>query len=251
MGTAGMKWKAARVVTAFVCTLAIAGAIYGWLQRDRHTYLSGETADFVAIFRPPPAQDSADTRRELDALLRMQETRTAAQVAAARADRKTEIQRFYGALGFPEGANPDLPLLRALADDVEDDTRPYVRAAKEKFRRLRPYEIEPRMKPCIDHVRGDLSYPSGHANYGYVMADLLREMVPEREHELIVRADEFAHQRMVCGVHFASDIEAGREGASRLVTMFNASAKYREDANAAMAELRAALKLPPRVLSPW
>jgi len=246
-----MRAKAARVTSAIVVTLAIAAAVHWWLQHDRHTYLTGVTADFVAIFAAPPKADSPATRRELDELLEMQRTRTAAEVSAARADRKTEIQRFYAALGFPAGANPDLPLLRALAANVEDDTRPYVRAAKEKFRRLRPYEIEPRIEPCIDNVRGDLSYPSGHANYGYVMADLLREMVPERERQLIARADEFARQRMVCGVHFASDIDAGRQGASWLVTMLNGSAEYREDANAAMAELRAALELPPRVLPPW
>jgi acid phosphatase (class A) len=167
-------------------------------------------------------------------------------VAAARADRKTEIQRFYGALGFPEGAAPDLLLLRALAEKVEDDTRPYVRAPKEKFRRLRPYEIEPRLAPCIDNVRGDLSYPSGHANFGYVMAYLLREMVPEREAQLMARADEFARQRMVCGVHFKSDIEAGRQGAQWLIAALDANPDFRNDSNAAMAELRAALRLPPQ-----
>jgi acid phosphatase (class A) len=245
-----MKWKAARVATSIAATLAIAAAVYWWLQHDRHTYLTGVTADFVAIFPAPPASDSPATRQELNELLEMQRTRTPAEVAAARADRKTEIQRFYIALGFPVDANPDLPLLRALAERVEDDSRPYVRAAKDKFRRLRPFEIEPRMEPCIDHVRGDLSYPSGHANFGYLMADLLREMVPERDRQLIARADEFARQRMVCGVHFASDIEAGREGASWLMTMLDASVEYRKDANAAMAELRAALKLPTRVLPP-
>jgi acid phosphatase (class A) len=239
-----MRSRPTRVAAAIIVTLAIAGGIYGWLQHDRHTYLTGVSSDFVAIFAAPPAADSPATRRELDELLELQRTRTPTEVAAARADRKTEIQRFYVALGFPAGTNPDLPLLRALAQNVEDDTRPYVRAAKENFRRLRPYEIEPRMEPCIDNVRGDLSYPSGHANYGYVMAYLLREMVPEREQQLIARADEFARQRMVCGVHFAGDIEAGREGASRLMTMLNDSAEYREDANAAMAELRAALRLP-------
>jgi acid phosphatase (class A) len=245
-----MRSKIARVTAAIVAAVAIAGAVHWWLQHDRHTYLPGATADFVAIFEAPPSPDSLATRRELDELLALQNTRTPAEVAAARADRKTEIQRFYVALGFSAGANPDLPLLHELAERVEDDTRPYVRAAKEKFRRLRPYEIEPRMEPCIDHVRGDLSYPSGHANYGYVMADLLREMVPERDRQLIARADEFARQRMVCGVHFASDIEAGRLGASWLMPKINGSAEYRKDANAAMAELRAALKLPPRVLPP-
>jgi acid phosphatase (class A) len=245
-----MKPRIARVTASIVFTLVIAGAIQWWLHHDRHTYLTGETADFVAIFSAPPQRDSPATRAELDELLELQKTRTPVEVAAARADRKTEIQRFYGALGFPEGANPDLPLLRALAENAENDTRPYVRAAKEKFRRLRPYEIEPRMEPCIDHVRGDLSYPSGHANFGYVMAYLLRDMVPERETQLIARADEFARQRMVCGVHFRSDIEAGRVGARWLAFQINADPGYRNDANAAMAELRAALHLAPRAPRP-
>jgi acid phosphatase (class A) len=246
-----MRSRAARVAATFVITLAIAGGIHWWLQRDVHTYLTGVTADFVGIFAAPPASDSPATRAELDELLELQRIRTAAEVAAARADRKTEILRFYGALGFRVEANPDLPLLRALAARVEDDFRPYVRAAKEKFRRLRPYEIESRLEPCIANVRGDMSYPSGHAVFGYVMADLLAEMVPERERQLIARANEFARQRMVCGVHFATDIEAGREGASWLVAQFNGSAEYRENANAAMAELRAALRLPSRALPPW
>jgi acid phosphatase (class A) len=162
-----------------------------------------------------------------------------ARIARPRCDVSTQLS------AFPEAANPDLPLLRALAETVEDDTRPYVRAAKEKFRRLRPYEIEPRLEPCIDNVRGDLSYPSGHASYGYVTAYLLRELVPERSDQLMARADDFARQRMVCGVHFRSDIEAGRHGAQWLIFALDASPEYRADADAARAQVRAALHLPP------
>ena len=120
-----------------------------------------------------------------------------------------------------------------------------MRAAKDEFRRLRPYEIEPRLEPCIEDVAGDLSYPSGHASFGYAMAYLLSEMVPERRDALLRRADEFARQRMVCGVHFRSDIEAGRAGARWLEHAFNGSAEYRHDLDAATRELRAALRLPP------
>jgi acid phosphatase (class A) len=244
MGAAHVKSRNARLAYALAFALSVAGVAHWWLQREQHTYLTGVTADFVALFAAPPAPDSTATRGELDELLELQRTRTAAEVAAARADRKTDVQRFYGALGFPEGANPQVPLLLALAARVEDDFRPYVRAAKDRFRRLRPYEIEPRLEPCIDDVRGDLSYPSGHATYGYVMAYLLRDMVPEREARLLARADEFARQRMVCGVHFRSDLEAGRIGARWLAFVFTTDPGYRNDANAATAELRAALRLP-------
>jgi acid phosphatase (class A) len=239
-----VKSKVFRATAALVIVLAIATAATWWFQRDAHTYLSGATAEFVAIFPEPPEPDSAVTRRELDELLDLQSARTAADVADARADRKTEIERFYVALGFPEGAKPELPLLLRLAARVKDDFRPYVRDAKEHFRRLRPYEVEPQLESCIDNVRGDLSYPSGHATFGYVMAYLLREMVPERNSQLIARADEFARHRMVCGVHFSTDVEAGRLGAQWLTAAFTANPEFRKDADAAMAELRAALHLP-------
>jgi len=239
-----MKFTAPRWAAAIATVIAIAGSTHWWLQRERHTYLPGVTTDFVAIFPPPPPADSAATRAELDDLLTLQSKRTDAEVNAARRDRKTEVERFYGALGFAPGADPDLPLLLGLAERVEDEIRPYVRAAKDRFRRLRPYEIEERMKPCIANVRGDLSYPSGHASFGYVMAYLLEELVPEREAELMARADEFARQRMVCGVHFKSDLEAGRRGAQWLVQALLASEAYRADAQSARTELRTALKLP-------
>lgn len=206
-------------------------------------YLHAPPAAFMALFPAPPAANSAQTRRELDELLAMQKARTPAQVAAARDDRKTEVWQFAGALGLQPGRMRELNLLGALADQVEDDMQPYVSAAKHRFSRLRPYKVELRIAPCISDVRGDLSYPSGHATYGEVMAYLLSHMVPERREQLMARAQEFARQRMVCGVHFPSDIEAGRLGARWLVDQFLRSAEYRAAAEPAARELRAALEL--------
>jgi acid phosphatase (class A) len=234
-----------RTAAVLAALLACAGGATWWSQRPTHHYLSGETAGFVAMFPPPPPAASAQTRGELDQLLTFERTRSEADVAAARVDRKTDISRFFGALGFAAGASPDLPQLRRLAERVEDDIRPYVRDAKNRFRRLRPYEIEPRLHPCIGDVRGDLSYPSGHATYGYVFAYLLRDMVPERRAGIMRRGDEFARQRMVCGVHFQSDLDAARAGAYMLWALIDGDADYHADANAATADLRAALGLPP------
>ena len=221
------------------------GAAAWWSQHDSPHYLNGDTTAFVRLFAAPPARDSTQTRSELDELLELQRVRTPAEVEAARADRKTQIERFFPALGMDANAAADLRATRVLAQRVEDDVRLYVRAAKDRFRRLRPYEIEPRLKPCIDNVAGDLSYPSGHASYGYAMAYLLSEMVPERREALLRRADEFARQRMVCGVHFRSDIEAGLTGVRWLARAFNENTRYRREVQAAAAELRAALRLPP------
>lgn len=240
-----MKRSFRRIVFG-AAALAIVGATWWWQERDVRHFLTGDTAPFAASFSPPPAPDSTTTRSELAELLRLQAIRTPADVAAARADRKTRIERFYGALGFDPERPPDLDRLEALAERVEDDVRIHVRAAKKRFRRLRPYEIEPRLEPCISDVAGDLSYPSGHAAFGWSMAYLLIRMVPEREEALRARAEDFARQRSVCGVHFPSDLAAGERAARTLLARMDENADFRAQAADAAAELRAALNLPPR-----
>jgi len=228
-------------VGLIVALLAVTAGIQ-WQARPTPNYLDGDTAPFVASFDPPPRPGSPDTRSELDTLLELQRMRSEAQVAAARADRKTEVSRFYPALGLDADSPPALPRVNRLAERVEDDVRLYVRAAKRHFRRLRPAEIEPRITPCIGGVKEDLSYPSGHASFGYAMAYMLADLVPEWRTPLESRADEFALQRMVCGVHFRSDIEAGKRGAHWLIGRMRESPSYRADAQDAAEELRAALR---------
>ena len=234
-----------RLIPALAGALLIGAFAGWWQQRDARHFLDDSPSAFAAQFAPPTAADSAATRAELDELLALQATRTPAQVAAARADRKTSVARFYGALGFGPTAQPSLPRVERLAERVEDDVRVYVRAAKDRFRRLRPYELETRLAPCIDNVRGDLSYPSGHAAYGYSMAYLLSLLVPERSRELETRAEEFARQRMVCGVHFRSDLDAGQRAARLLIESIQRNPQFRAEAADAAAELRAALALGP------
>jgi acid phosphatase (class A) len=245
VGDAGLK-ASRRKLLASLGTALLVAAVISWLQErsDGPHYLSSPPERFAAQFTSPATPGSTDTRRELDELLALQAARTSDEIAAARADRKTRVEKFYGALGF--GADPPaLPKLERLAERVEDDVRIYVRAAKERSRRLRPYEIEPRLQPCIDDVRGDLSFPSGHAAYGWSMAYLLSAMVPERGAELQARAEEYARQRMVCGVHFRSDLEAGRLAARQLLAEMQQDPEFRTEEAAAAAEVRAALGLGP------
>ncbi|MBC8026623.1 MAG: phosphatase PAP2 family protein [Steroidobacteraceae bacterium] len=239
-----MMSRTQRLIAGFAVGAVIAALAIGWPRQPTFQYLDGQTAEFVAQLATPPAPESPQTRRELDELLELQRKRTPADVEAARADRKTEATRFYAAMGLQESA--DLPRVERLIGRAEDDVRLYIRAAKQTFRRLRPVEIEPRIRPCVGGVREDLSYPSGHSAYGYATAYLLIELAPERRDALLARADEFARQRMVCGVHFRSDIDTGRHGAQWLVARMPASQRYADDVAAAAMELRDALAARPK-----
>lgn len=235
--------KPARAWMLGAAFLAIAAGTWVAIEYEPPRFLAADTSEFVAIFPPPPARGSPEERRELDELLALQRSRTPADVEASRDDRRTDVDRFYEALGVDSRTPPALPKLHSLMEDVEDDVNRYVRAPKKNFARSRPYVVEPAIQPCIGDVAGDRSYPSGHATYGYVVAYLLAEMVPERHAALIKRADAFARARMVCGVHFFSDLEAGRLGASWLVAHLLVSPGYQVAAAEARAELRSALGL--------
>jgi acid phosphatase (class A) len=77
------------------------------------------------------------------------------------------------------------------------------------------------------------------------MAYLLAEMVPERRAELQARAAEFARQRMICGVHFPSDLAAGQRAAKLVLEALAAQPLFIEELSGARAELRNAMGLKP------
>jgi acid phosphatase (class A) len=69
-------------------------------------------------------------------------------------------------------------------------------------------------------------------------------MVPEKRTEILVRADEYARNREVCGVHYPSDVHTSREVAYAMFGYMLATPKFQRDLAAAREELRAKLDLP-------
>ena len=69
------------------------------------------------------------------------------------------------------------------------------------------------------------------------------EMVPEKSAEILARADEYAHNRLVCGVHTASDLEASRLVAYAMFGSMMQEPRFHQDLQAARAETRHALGL--------
>jgi acid phosphatase (class A) len=72
------------------------------------------------------------------------------------------------------------------------------------------------------------------------MGLMLADLVPERREQLEARAAEFARQRMVCGVHFPSDVRAGEIAARLLLAQLEQQPGFQRDAARAALELREA-----------
>lgn len=80
---------------------------------------------------------------------------------------------------------------------------------KNRYARLRPFKGHAEVQPCIKKSKG-YSYPGGHATYSRIFVDVLGDITPERKAEFLKRADEVASDRVVGGVHYPTDIAAGK-----------------------------------------
>ena len=83
--------------------------------------------------------------------------------------------------------------------------------AKKYYQRRRPFATfnEPSLKPSTDEKESKtLSYPSGHSSRGWMYAMVLSTVAPERTEDLMARARQYAENRVICGHHWKSDIDA-------------------------------------------
>lgn len=111
---------------------------------------------------------------------------------------------------------------------------------KALHQRPRPFVTDSNITPCIPDepaLRASFSYPSGHAALGFAWSLVLAELVPTRADALIARGYDFSWSRVVCGVHYPSDVEAGRTVASAAVARLHADPEFQRELDAARAEM--------------
>jgi acid phosphatase (class A) len=206
-------------------------------------YIDSKVLTLSPIVPPPPAQDSEAAKAELAELHRIEETRTPAQVAAAQADEKDEsIFVFRTVLGENFRAE-DLPLTAAFAAHVHGEESVVGNALKASFKRPRPYQLDSTLHPVCGTTEAPNSYPSGHSLSGYLAAFALIQIVPEKSREILDRADDYARNRMVCGVHYRSDTVASRDIAYAVFGYMMATPRFQIELAAARAETRRKLGL--------
>ncbi|NCT83648.1 MAG: phosphatase PAP2 family protein [Comamonadaceae bacterium] len=202
---------------------------------------------YTRVLPPPPAADSATDRDDVAALQARQQA-SAERREQALADSRWLYDRFAPALGVAALRRDGLPALVQLLNRSLKQVGAPAFAAKAAFPRARPYQrltgLHVCGKPDPDGTRRT-SYPSGHAAYGWTVALVLARVAPERAPQLLARAAEYADSRLVCGMHFPSDIEAGRQLATAVVAQLDGHAEFQRDVERARAELGAAAA-PPR-----
>jgi acid phosphatase (class A) len=227
--------------TIFPAVAFLLFAIGGPVAAAEATFLTAGHPDLTKLLAPPPAPASAEQAADLAGVLAIQKTRTKAQTDRALAD------DTVGTLGFAEVLGPNfnaerLPKTAALFEKIRGDGVVIANAGKDTWNRPRPWDASPAVQPVGDKPSGS-SYPSTSSVVGYLTAIMLADMVPEKRAALFARGLELGDDRVILGVHFPTDIEAGRLAATAIAAALMENAAFKPEFAAAKAELRQALGL--------
>jgi acid phosphatase (class A) len=209
-------------------------------------YIDPTVLNVVSLLPPPPAVGSPAYAADLAELHRIESSRTPEQTAKAKADEDEEDMFVYKTVLGPAFRADALPITAALGEHVKNEQGVVGSQLKATFASPRPYQSDPTLHPVCEKTTVPNSYPSGHGLTGYLEAFTLIQLVPEKREAILARADDYASQRMVCGVHFRGDIEASRKTAYVVFGYMMATPRFQHDLDAARAELRPALGLSSR-----
>jgi acid phosphatase (class A) len=201
-------------------------------------YFDPASVDLKALLGDPPAEGSAETKKEIDFILQKQATRTPGEVARIKQEVGLSVWLFENVLGS-WFTKKNLPATAALFSRVDATEHPLIDSGKSLWNRPRPPKQDPRVHPPID-LPWNASYPSGHSTVGNLDAMILVELAPDLKPLILARGQQIGEDRIAAGVHFPSDVAAGQKLASEIFKRLMANPEFQAALNNAKAEVLAA-----------
>ena len=218
------------------------------LPQVRPNYVIGylqptELPDSQALLPPPPAAGTAALAADEDAYRSTRKLLDTPRWAQATKDANLTFpnaaETFSCALAMP-GSAEATPHLNMLLRRVRADASRATDKAKDYFKRRRPFMAHGDLSCTPREKMKDDSYPSGHSSIGWAWALVLAEIAPDRVNTILPRGLAFGQSRVVCGVHWKSDVEAGRLVGASVVSRLHADPVFAAQLAAARKEIEAA-----------
>jgi len=222
-------------IRCYVRSLLLVGLLVSALSAapEAGRYLATRDFDATKAIPAAPAADSLATLADVETVYQVQQRRTPEQIALANYFAEDSVFQYDAVIGVWFTAE-NLPHTAKIFEQVDADRFAISSAGKAVWNRPRPPLLDPRIHACAPLPKSG-SYPSGHATQAFLWAGLLAEIFPEKRAALRERAELVAWSRVVAGVHYPTDIAAGRLLGDRLVGEFLKVAALRD----ALAVVRA------------
>ena len=208
-------------------------------------YLPAQAIGAEAYLAPPPARGSARDLGDLEVYSATRALEGSDRWRQAQSDANAESPAAPKAFDCALGTSLDIakqPILIRMLLRASTDGDNLSRSAKHRYARPRPFLVK-EGPICIAREQWLIdqgAYPSGHAATGWTWGLILSELAPDRAEALMSRARSFGESRVVCGVHYVSDIEAGRDVSAATLARLHSDPVFKADLDTARAELAAA-----------
>lgn len=246
------RWSFRWLALAFVPAVWLGVAPGGFAQpseRPSPSRLPGylgraDVPDHRAFLPPPPADDSVLGVADLEVFRATRALEGSARWQLAASDAEAGGNKMLEHFGCALGTKltiAEAPALARVIARASADLGPMIGGSKDHYQRPRPFLVEegPVCVPYTEPLAQSGSYPSGHAASGWLHALLFAEVVPEHTAPILARGRAYGESRVVCGVHYVSDVEAGRVVATALIAALHGNAEFLADVAAARSEAAA------------
>lgn len=211
------------------------GYVAGYLQ-------PAQLPDSVALLPGPPAAGSAGVAADEAFHKATRKLKETPRWDLAKRDADLRFPHaaatFSCALGMPISAEAT-PHLNMLLRRVRMDASRANDKAKDHFKRPRPFMVTSDAG-CETGRPGMDSYPSGHASIGWAWALALAEIAPDRADAILTRGLDYGANRVACGMHWMSDVEAGRIVGASTVSRLHGDPVFAAQMAQARKEIEAA-----------
>ena len=213
-------------------------------------YLDAGTQTRLGRSTPLPpaagsAEDQADRAATLAARVAPGSPRWTLAQMQAEISPALALGHFDCPLGTRLSEDPPPALVRLFTRALEDVSAA-ARVAKARVFRPRPFVDDASVQTCIrvdDSYRTNSSAPSSHATAGIVFGLIMADAAPDQAEALNRRGQAIGESRLVCGLHYAADVQAGQQLGYDLFELISATPDYQADIAQARIELAQARTL--------
>jgi len=240
-----MQLRIIRVIKAFVWSGIKTNDVFEPLNIEQfketipgliHGYLSPEEMpNSLSLLPSPPKVGSKVFKRDFTSAKKAVESTDKVRFVLANADADLSFpavaKLFENSLGI-EISELKTPKVYVFMRRVMTDVGLSAYAVKKYYYRERPFVVN-KGKTCTpekeEGMRTASSFPSAHAALSWAWALLFAKMLPEKKEMILMRGYEFGESRIICNVHWQSDVEMGRVIGEIIVKRLCVNSSFQKD----------------------
>ena len=231
-----------RFLTLLLLTIGVMTSAEAQKKQKVESFLNDDELPDGVLFLPgPPAEGSPDYNNDITYYMwgKLQRDTPDGKQAAIDEDSWTSTA-FSPAVGFTIGPK-ETPEIFKLVEGARKDANDANKRIKNYYKRQRPFARfnEPSLVAKNDEdERNTYSYPSSHSVRGWVYAMTLALCVPDSTEALMRRARQYALNRVICGRHYKSDVDASHTVATAVFCRLVANKAFQKQLKKAQKEYR-------------